>query len=121
MVESVHGSAWRIYAMERSGGLNSRSTVDMVGGYVERQGCYYTESQGDVSRFRPDSSSRGGNPPSLHFAQEETVSIACGIGDIKTDYILHDVDEDCWFSVSDTMRDGAGNTICTLAKAKALT
>lgn len=106
--------------MARQGGVNGRVGRDEDKQPFDRQGCYYIESEGDTSRFRPEPSSRSGQTPSLHHGQEETVSINADRSEIKTDYILHDVEADRWFSVTDTEADGAGNVICMLAKAKGI-
>jgi hypothetical protein len=119
-VEAVHAGTWRIYPMESVGGVNARQKKKLSAEPFERQGCYYIESRGDVSRFRPDVSSKSGNAPSLHHGQEETVSITASPAEIKTGYVLLDIDGERWFSVTETEDDGAGNIVCSLAKSGGL-
>ena len=119
-VEAVHATPWQVYPMERVGGPNGGWIKSTTLDPFPVEGLFYTESQGDLDRFRPDPSARSGGSQSLHRAQEMSVSITAEFGKIKKEYVLHSLDDDRWYSVHTTDSDGAGNIICGISITKKL-
>lgn len=114
-VEAVHGSLWRVYPM-KSSGPNARLQQDDGSEPFDAIGVYYIESDNDPVQFSPAPHGRS-NLNGLHSGQDAMLSIRKSEGVIRLGFVVHDVDEDKWFSISAPPRDdGNGNLVYGLTK-----